>query len=146
IRLEKTLQQHKRKAKEEAREAVAILERLVTENAELLKHDVLEPSISELKDHNFIRSTGEHDDGRQPYAEAGFLDIIEVRDIAKREHHRIEILLQKQREAASLLAQAASLEQADQLEEALELLQKVIIELPQNTEAVAYSRRIRKTL
>src|SRR5262249_50340742 len=117
-----------------------------TENAEFLKDDKLEPSISELKDHTFIRSTGEQDDARPPYAEAGFLDILEVRDIARREHYRIEILLQKQPEAASLLRQAVSLEQEDQLEKALELVQKVIIELPQNTEAITYSRRIHKML
>ena len=145
LRLEKTLQQHKRKAKEEAREAVEMLQRLVTHNRELLKQDTVDPTVSNLQDRTFIRSTIEHDDARL-YDEAGFFDIIEVRDTARREHHRLEILLQKQREAESLLTQAKLLEREDRLEKALELIQKVLIDFPRNSEAIAYSIRIDKML
>jgi tetratricopeptide (TPR) repeat protein len=142
-RLEKTQEQRHSKAEEEAREAVESLNKFITQNAGLLKGEFLETNLDELKASARMATAA---GAARPYVKKGFLEILEIRDTAKREQQRLEVLLKKHEEAASLLSEARALEQDGQIEKALELIEKVVKDLPKDAEAAASSRRIRKIL
>src|SRR5262249_10359597 len=143
-RFPKILEQRRRKARVEARKAIDRLDSFTAENLELL--GAASSECADLRQSiSSISGNRPNDDTiRTQNTQPGLLDVLEIRDRANREHQRLELLLQKRREAAGLLREAALAEIEGQFEKALELVDKVAIDVPENVEANAFSKRIRQ--
>ena len=142
-RFPKMLEQRRRKARGDAKKAIDRLDGLITENSELLggsspEYDDLRQSVPAI-----AGNRSNDDTIRTQNTEPGLLAVLEIRDRANREYQRLELLLQKRREAATLLREAASAEVEGQLEKALELVEKVAADIPESAAADLFSKRIR---
>jgi serine/threonine protein kinase len=143
-RFPKMLEQRRRKARLEARKAFEKLDSFVTENAELLGGP--SPECIDLREVLLVSGRTVDDTARNQNVELGLLEVLEIRDRATRENQRLEVLLHRRQEAATLLLLASSAELEGQFDKALELVEKVAPDVPEADEADAFSKRIRKII
>ena len=86
-------------------------------------------------------------DVTQPgYADLGYLELLEARKQAEREQRWLADHLEKLQRAASLLDEAVLLEKQGQLKRALKVVEKILREMPDHSQAGPLAERIRKSV
>jgi serine/threonine protein kinase/tetratricopeptide (TPR) repeat protein len=144
------LEDLKRTAVVEARQALAELDKVIQDNLELLQESG--EQLRHLKEDPPTMLARLASGGRgestasRSYASLGYLEILEIRDRARREYQRQCSILEKRRQAIPLLREAASLEQKGEYEEALRVVEKVLSDDASYVEAKTARQRISATL
>jgi len=118
----------------EARQAVDRLDRLIEENRDLLKEEQDQRQKAE-------RTVAMPLEFPQDYQ-----GILEIRDRATRDYDHLCAVLDKRKQAAALLEQAAQLEGQGDLQGALKAAEAALNEVPLHSKADSLARRLRETL
>ena len=147
-RFSKTLEGLRKKIQPETNKALEELDRFVAENRDLLKQQAelaaADESVATRK------QLSEDDDEIDPTMRLdrtlGYLEMIEMRDRAMRDREKLEAVLITLKNSSSLIQEAASLLEGDQPEKALQVVEKILRDIPTHQEAKALSERAREKL
>jgi tetratricopeptide (TPR) repeat protein len=148
-RFRKTLEERKRALRDEARRAVEQLDELVSVNKELLKKtggamEEAEQTAPMLLSR--LLAEQEEDATKRLEFPLGYFELIEMRERAEREQHRLAAWIERYREAAPRVAEAARLAEAGKLEAALAKAQEILNQLPGHAEAEELARSVQEKL
>jgi len=148
-RFRKTLEERKRALKDDARRAVEKLDELVGQNKELLRKSGAALEEAEQTAPMLLsRLLAEQDDDATKRLEfpLGYFELLEMRERAEREHHRLAALAERYREAAPRVREAARLAEAGQEEKALGTAEEILRQLPGHVEAESLAESLREKL
>ncbi len=129
-RVRRALSERLTRLQDEAKEAVSRLDVFIKEHQEVLRAQ---------------RAQQDKADETVPGSSDFPIDyqgILEVRDRARRKYDELRIVAQKHEEARTALTEAARLEKRGDLEGAVALASKVLVELPYHAEADTMARRL----
>jgi serine/threonine-protein kinase len=146
-RFSKTLDKKRKEIHDETRKAIGALDRFIEKNKEALRQAAVQASDESVRLQSQMDDLDEDTEAtkRMDFT-LGYFEMLQMRDRANQEREKLGALLESVKQASSLIEEAASLQKNGQLGKALQVVEKLLRNIPNHKEAKALREGLREEL